>query len=259
MKYCLNMRLSSKYLEKADEIKINSRDCGSIPEVIDKYPDKDIILQIKDNDKIDWKELYRYNILSKNHLILCLSNTELFSVAKESGIRYYCGYPVENFYELRALEDAGVCYIRVGMGLFFNMNYLKDIKTELRAVPNVAYIDGLKREDGVCGQWIRPEDLALYEPYITAVEFEGCLPEKEEALYRIYAEQHVWPGELGMIIENLNHLCVNRMIDSNVTNVRLSCGQKCQKTGNCKICYRAFELANTEKIKDYVSGEKTPL
>ena len=46
-------------------------------------------------------------------------------------------------------------------------------------MPNVAYYAFIPREDGVCGSWIRPEDLNLYEPFIDVIEFEDCDVKKE--------------------------------------------------------------------------------
>lgn len=37
-------------------------------------------------------------------------------------------------------------------------------------------------------------------------------------------EQKSWPGDLGRIITNLNYLGVNRMIPSELSEKRMSCG-----------------------------------
>ena len=257
MKFCLHSRLESEYLQKADEIKVDTRDYKSIPDLFEKYPDKDIILELFHKEDKDWNELRRFGILSKGHLILCLDNPDDFPKAREVGIRYYLGYPVQTMYELNALVKNEVCYINIGTPLFFTMEDMKKIEVPLRCVPNVAFTDGLIREDGVCGQWIRPEDLDMYSPMIDAVEFNYVKPDKEQALYRIYAEQKEWPGDLGMIIENLNHIGVNRMISKDVTIARMNCRQKCQNVnGTCRICYRALDLADPERILDYQNNKK---
>lgn len=82
----------------------------------------------------------------------------------------------------------GACYVRLDAPLFFDLPNVKKIGIPIRAVPNVAYNDGLDRTDGVCGTWIRPEDLEAYGEYIDAVEFEDSDLKKEQAMYRIYAE-----------------------------------------------------------------------
>ena len=61
-----------------------------------------------------------------------------------------------------------------------------------------------------------------------------------------------------MIIENLNYLGTNRMISKDVTIARMNCRQKCQNVnGTCRICYRALDLANPDRITEYVNSEKT--
>lgn len=260
MKFCLHSRLEAEYLKKADEIKVDTRDYKSVPDLFEKYPDTDIILELFHKEDKNWEELRRWNILSRGHLILCLDNPEDFPKARETGAKYYLGYPVASMYEANALKANGVCYIVIGMPLFFNMNDVASLEVDCRCVPNVAYYDGIIREDGVCGQWIRPEDLEMYSPMIDVVEFNFVKPDKEQALFRIYAEQKEWPGELGMIIENLNHLGVNRMISRDVTIARMNCHQKCQgANGTCRICSRALLLADPERIKEYKLSEKTTL
>lgn len=256
MKFCLHSRVSGNYLAKADEIKVDTRDYAIVPDLFEKYPDKEIILELFHKDDIDWNELRRWGILSKGRLVLCLDKPEDMRKAQEIGVRYYLGYPVTNYYELRALLAYEVSYIVVGMPIFFEIDKLKTLNTKIRCVPNVAYIDGLWREDGVCGQWIRPEDLDLYEEAFDVIEFSHVKAEKEEALFRIYAEQHVWPGELGMIIENLNYIGENRMLPRELTEKRLNCGQRCQSGGACQICYRSLQLADPERIKAYVEETK---
>ena len=254
MKYCLNSRQDSAYLQKADEIKVEYRDKDSIPTIIERYPGKRIILMCYFNEVLDWKEIKKWNILSRNNFMLCLSSVAYAKDCKENNIPFYMGYPVKTYYELRALKDLGVSYVRLGEPLFFEMDVIKTFGIPVRAIPNVAYIDGLPREDGVCGTWIRPEDLDLYEDYVEVIEFEDADMKKEQAMFRIYAEQKNWPGDLSMIITNLNHIGLNRIIVPNIAEKRLICGQRCQKSSNCKLCYRALTLAVPEKIKDYMEA-----
>ena len=50
MKVCLSNRQSAEYLAYADEIKFDMRDRNSILDVIEKYPDKTIILKVNTLD-----------------------------------------------------------------------------------------------------------------------------------------------------------------------------------------------------------------
>ena len=254
MKYCLSNRQETSYLNKADEIKVEFRDRDIISDLIEQYPEKDIILMVYYNEIVDWKKIEQWNILSQGHFILCLSLISDAEECKERNIPFYFGYPVKTYYELRAMKELGVRYVRLGEPLFFEMDMIKSFGIPVRAVPNVAYIDGFPRADGVCGTWIRPEDLDLYEGYIETIEFEDAEIKREQALFRIYSEQKHWPGDLNMIITNLNYEGLNRIIVPHMAEHRLNCGQRCQKTSNCKLCYRALSLAIPEPIREYMEA-----
>lgn len=254
MKYCLNSRQEAAYLQKADEIKVEFRDRDIISDLIEKYPGKDIILMCYYNEITDWKKIEQWNILSRQHFIMCLSSISDAQECKARNIPFYFGYPVKTYYELRAMKDLGVRYVRLGEPLFFEMDMVRSIGVPVRAIPNIAYIDGFPRKDGVCGTWIRPEDLYLYDDYVETIEFEDTDVKREQALYRIYAEQKNWPGDLNLIITNLQYEGLNRIIVPDMAEKRLNCGQRCQKTSNCKLCYRALSLAMPDKIRDYMEA-----
>ena len=187
-------------------------------------------------------------MLAKDKFIIALSSMRDIAFCTEHEVDWYAGFPVKTFYELNALKTLGACYVRLGEPLFFMMDKVSKFEIPIRAVPNVAYVDGLFRDDGVCGTWIRPEDLDAYAPYISTIEFEDVdKQEKEQALYRVYMEQKRWPGTLGLIVSNFNYPGVNRMIPPDLVEKRLNCGQRCQETGHCKICYRMFDLAEPER------------
>lgn len=257
MKYCLSNRQTDEYLVKADEIKVEYRDKEIVPDLIEKYSDKTIILSIAQETVLDWSVLSSWNKVSENRLILCVNNINDGLLAKQHEIQFYLGYPVDTMFEALALVDLGVCYIRIGSPLFFNMKAVKSLGVPIRAVPNVAYVDGLIRKNGLYGQWIRPEDVETYEPYITVLEFEDCDIRKEQALYRIYAQDKRWPGQLNMIITNLGIEGLNRMIMPEVGQYRLNCQQACLYGKPCKICENAFILASKELIEDYTENKKS--
>ena len=252
MKYCLSSRNQSGYLTKADEIKVEYRDRKEIPDLFEKYPEATIILQcFFYEEDLEWDNIKLWNNLSQGKFMLALGNIDDAQECKKLGIPFYYGFPIKTFYELHALARLGVSYVRLAEPIFFEMDKVKNIGIPVRAVANVAYNDGLPREDGVCGTWIRPEDVPTYEPYVSVIEFEDCDPRKERALYRLYAEKNHWPGDLGMIISNFNHLGVNRMILPEVAEKRLNCGHRCQEGAACRICYRALLLADPEKMAEY--------
>ncbi len=254
MKYCLSCRQSPAYLEKADQIKVDFRDRNIIPDLAEKYPDKDIILVQHYGEVLEYKDLTTWKILTKDHLIVCLTQLSYVPELKENEIPWYWGYPISSYYQLHAIKDMGACYVRLDAPLFFDLPNVKKVGVPIRIVPNVAYTDGLDRIDGVCGTWVRPEDMNAYAEYVDAVEFEDCDQKKEQAMYRIYAEDKNWPTDLGLLITNLNHIGTNRMIRSDASQSRIDCGQRCQENNSCRLCYRMLDIANPDMVKKYVNG-----
>lgn len=257
---CLSARQEDKYLRNAKEIKFEYRDRKAIPDYAEKYPEATIILTFTPGniEIIDWTEIKNYNILCKEKFIFGIYKITDAEKCKELGIKFYFGYPITSYYELFSIIKMEPAYIRLGAPLFFEIEKIHSAcKIPIRAVPNVCYIDGLPRENGINGTWIRPEDYDIYEEYISIYEFEDCDLQKERALYRIYMEEKKWPGEFNLLFTNFNYDGVNRMILPDMTKQRLNCGQRCATlNGNCRICYRLIDLANPEKIKKYVDDIK---
>ena len=260
MKFSLSSRQTSEYLNKADEIKVQWRDRNIIPDLFEKYPNATVNLcrYFQDSEKeIDWQQLDNFNILGQGRFILGLTLTNEMIEAESRGYNFYYLAAVRTFQELNELRDFGVCRIRLGAPLFFQMDIVRKVYSgPIYAIANMASNDSIfEHSNGVTGLWIRPEDVSIYEPYIDLIEFIGD-QKQEQALYRIYAEQHTWPGELSMVVQDLNYSCTNRMIPPSLAETRLNCGQRCQEGGACRICYRMFDLADPEKIRNYLEAMK---
>ena len=258
MKYCLSSRQKYEYLKKADSIKVAFRDRNIIPDLIEKYPNAEIVVVIhrEKDEKFTWGEMKRWGILAQGRLVCCLQALTDVEECKKANLAFYWGYPVNNYYDLRALRDLGVAYVRLDAPLFFEMDEVKKFGIPVRAVPNVAHLGDIPNKNGIFGTWIRPDDIELYEDYVAVCEFEDCDIDKEGALYRIYAEQKVWGGPLSMIVSHLQSPAENHLISQEAIKLRLNCGQKCQKTAKCHICERALRLADSEKLKDYLKAVK---
>ena len=261
MKVCLRAFQDKEYLDKADEIKVIWEKRDIIPEIFEQYPkEKMVVLECLENElsEEEWEKLRLYNGLSRGMLKICCSNWRLF---KDSGIPFYVGYPVYDLYTAEGLARAGATEIRAGGPLIFDLKGLRkclaSTGTKIRVVPNVAYIDGLPRTDGVLGGWIRPEDLPNYEEYIDIIEFDDVDNKaKEQVLYRLYIEEHEWLGELRDLVTNLNYPGLNRMIPQSMSVLRVNCKQECMRGSSCKMCYRMLLLANPDlytKLKDKIN------
>lgn len=254
MKYSLHLRTSApKYLHKADEIMVEYRDRRAIPDYAKKYPTAQIALEVTPDTPWEISEIKDYYILAKNNLILCLPDIkdERIPELVDAGIPFFWGYTITTFAELQALILAGASEVRIGAPLFFECDKLKKFNIVKRVCANVAHEGYLPFMDGIIGSWIRPEDLSMYEDTFDIIEFADCKENKEEALYRIYAEQKNWPGRVDIIITNITTDAYNRMIPEEFATARKNCGQRCASGGACRICYRLLHLAVPELIKDY--------
>lgn len=257
MKVCLSSRNTVEYLLKADEIKVQYKDHEIIPNLIERYPKATIILDLNkqyefnETDETSWADIIMYNDLAKNNFICCTETLFQMNYCKENNLKFYYGFPINSFYELQSLKKLGVCYLRLAPPLTHMLPDVAKLEIPIRAVPNICYQDYLPHQNGIHGQWIRPEDLHIYELYIDTIEFEDCNEIKEQALYRIYMEEHEWPGDFDMLFTNFNHPGVNRMIEPIVGRTRMSCGQRCEQNGSCHLCDISVQLADPEMWEEY--------
>ena len=79
MKYCLSARQPKTILKKADEIKIELRDFKAIPEYIEDYPDKTLILEFVNElpEDFNWEEIQAYADKMNGNFICALSDLSL--------------------------------------------------------------------------------------------------------------------------------------------------------------------------------------
>lgn len=255
MKYSLSSRQKPEYLNLCDEITVQYNDRNIIYDLTQKYLGKPINLERWPwhmEDKIDWKEMERFNTVG-NILFGTSSIPELIT-AKELGFKAYFLMPISTFHELKYLvNNIGVNAVILNEPLFFDMDAVAEFGVPVRAIANCANPVGLPYPDGVIGTWIRPEDVEAYEPYIDTIKFKSDTLDEERALYRIYAQQKKWPGDLGFIVKDLNYPGVNRMFPPDIAKARLNCRQNCTRNGACRLCYRSLELANPNLFRDYLN------
>lgn len=258
MNFCLVNHQEKAYLQQAQEIKVYYKDRKGIPDIHEEYPTATIILQIPPNVMdYDLNEIKDYKILTHNQLIVCLPNINHTEIAwfQEQEIPYYWGFQINTAYELNALATLKPRFVRVGAPLFFDQKTIAAAGIPVRATPNIAHYGYFPYKDGVNGTWIRPEDLDKYTT-IESVEFEDCDLAKERALFRIYAIQKQYPGDLAHVVSNLgDQHPTNRMIPPECVEARLNCRQRCESGSPCRLCWRYFSLANPELMAYLVESK----
>ena len=251
MEYSLNSRVSPRFLIKADEIKVDFRDRATIPDLIQKYLNKRILL-LPGTEPFDWEEIRRYNMMCHQNFVLCVNSLNDARTAKELEIKFMLSMEATSYWELEGLEELGAEYAYVGIPLFFDLPHSLDFEIKLRAVPTVSYNHILPRENGIFGQWIRPEDVDEYEPFIQVLEFEPCLVKREETLFKVYAEDKKWNTRLDILVEDLGSDAINRLIDPTLVEKRIACRQRCKNGGSCRLCETVLKLANPNLITRHI-------
>lgn len=165
-------------MRQADEIRIASRDYKQIYDLIDLYPNATLILNYIPSPEIE-KVVREVVILAKNRLILSLFSLDQVEFCKELNIPFFMARPVTTLEQVRTLKELGVCYVILDNEVIHKLHEVKIINVPVRAIPNISFLDELPRENGINGNWIRPEDIDAYSLYITTIEF-GTQPEKRE-------------------------------------------------------------------------------
>ena len=253
MNYCLSSQVNKEYYIKAQEIRIKYKELNKLLDIYEINSNLSIILTITSQQKneIKWEEIDKYNKMWQNKIIIETDSFDIMDACKLFNIKYFYGIPVNNFYDLKALIDYGCCDVKIDAPLTHMLDKLKNFDITIRMSPNIAYYAYIPKENGVIGSWVRPEDVELYEEYIDVFEFEDCDVHKEEALYRIYAEQKSYPSNLNNLITNLNYDASGKLVLPDFGKIRMFCGQKCANGFSCRACYRILDLANNEKIRNF--------
>lgn len=171
-------------------------------------------------------------------------------------IPFLFGSYIDTFDKLTAAKEAGASEALVGGPIFFEIIRVHAVGIPVRLTVNKAITDVFPHKDGICGSYVRPEDLYQYEKYVSVVEFQHETLEQEQAYFDIYADKKAWPGPVHMIIADVGETtAVNRMIPPDFAERRMTCGQRCKRGNSCSICYRYFRLANPELLREYAERD----
>lgn len=247
MKYMMSIKQPITELRNADELHVNYDEIGRIYDLIGENIIVDIYIYITKMQDVDWDELQKIKTLITAPITLVFENTLLIPEAKQHGYRAFWLYPVTTYQEIEGLINLGVDEILIDAPLYFDLPVVKTLcqNIELRLIANQCFNKYLPLKNGICGTYIRPEDIKLYEQYINHIEFYSDNLQQELALIKVY-KQGVWNGNLNLLLTNLNYNIDNRAINTNeFAEHRLSCGQRCKKNNICHYCKTLFESINT--------------
>jgi hypothetical protein len=260
MRYCVSGRQPYSVLKKADEIKVNYIDRERIFDFVENIPNKTIILDVP-GDEAEWETWAMYGE-KFNEFYIALHNLKRYEEFAGHGVKWYWPYPITSYYELNKIIALKPSYLMIGPPLSFDLERVRALAyadgdatpIPLRMVCNNAkpdYLPKVPGQDGVCGQWVRPEDAAHYEFAVQCFEFENVDLKQEETLLAIYKENQTWPGNLNLIIQNLNFNVDNRVVPIDMVAARTNCGQRCFSTSSCKLCISALKFADQLRKEKY--------
>ncbi len=255
MRYCVNGRQPYSVIKRADEVKFNYNDKDRILDLVEKYPDKTVILDVP-NHEGDWKLWQMYSEKFEEFYI-ALHDLSRVSEFNEAGIKWYWPYPITTYYELEMIVNLHPSYLMIGPPLSFDLDKIvphtydecKPDSAEpipLRMVVNVAHPAYLPDNGthGMCGQWVRPEDASLYATRIRCFEFDEVDLKQEETLLHVYKENKSWPGNLNLLIKRFGFNVDNRAIPEELGERRMTCGQRCWSSSGCRLCVSAMNFAD---------------
>lgn len=249
-----------EYLDKADEIKVSWSNINYIPELKKTYSHTRILLKMEANhpylDGPDWEYVEMLNRMCGDAFWFEVLSDDQVEYCAKKNINCLLSGAFSSFYELLRATKLGVKQVRIAPPLTHYLHCFETLPIEVRVTANEAWTIPGKDWDGLKGGWFRPEDL-YQEEAIDICEFHSDGDDtRERALYRIYAEKHEWPGQLGLIIHNLGSInIVNRLIPDNLHMRRRACGQKCFTGSACHLCEQYAEIATEEfanKVKEIV-------
>lgn len=215
-------------------------DINILYDLIELYPNKKFVIRIPRGAEIIWDELIIFN--TKCNIILAIEDLHLAPVCKKNRLKFFWAYPITSYYELQGVLKLGVSEVLLGAPLYFDLTLsaLKDVN--VRLIANLCYDDYIPRTDGICGTYVRPEDVKAYEPYVDTLEFRTEELSQEATLLEIYKRES-WPGNLNLLLTNLGHNVDNRGIPDEFAPARIQCRQSCMRTNGCHLCETSIKFS----------------
>ena len=152
-----------------------------------------------------------------------MGNIKLANECFLNHLDYYWAFPITTYYELEGIVNQGVCELLIAAPLAFDLERVSKENLPIRVVANLAYDSYIPRVDGIKGFYIRPEDVETYEKYISTIEFVTDDLNKEGTLLHVYKDNKTWPGNLNLLLTNLNFNIDNRSIPDDFGENRMNC------------------------------------
>lgn len=265
MIYCVTRRVPLEYLKKVDEILVPYDDIDSIANLLLVREGKArVVIDTSEREYINWKIVKEYyDLCEPNCCQVIIDNVNAIQHCKNNHIdRYFMSFGFRDFYTMNYYINQGVSAVRLMPPLTHSLNKIRKVVPEDIEVRLIVNATGQENtEDSIYGGWFRPEDLEkdFIQSVVNVIEFYAPRDGKQEsALYRIYAENKAWTGNLLYIIPGLSKYpdMLNNAVLPDFAEKRSICEQRCQKGEKCRYCRTVANLADDNwlhKLKDVVS------
>lgn len=239
--YCVSARQPEIVLKQAEEMLMDYKDINVMYDYIEKYPNIKFVIRIPKDAEVNWDELAGF--AARVNLIIALEDMLQAETLKQLNLKYMWAYPVKTYDELSSLAELGASEVLLGAPLYFELADVARKGMKIRLVANLCDDKMLPHKNGVCGTYVRPEDVNAYEEYVTTLEFRTDSIKREAALFDIYHNKKVWPGNLNLLLDNFGVHVDNRGIQGNFAKMRMNCGQRCKKANRCHFCDTTIRLS----------------
>lgn len=268
MKYCSPYFKNYKYMAEIDEIIVPyaREDLTFIENVLknEKLLNGVVIVEVLDmNDFYQYKCLNIFKALKKSgNLDFKLkfekynkTMEDMFEELKKEEIPFFFQTHATSLDIFHGLMELGVSDIYIVEELGFSLSKLGQIASA-KGISIRVYADicqsSWEGADPLKSFFIRPEDVPAYEPYVDVIEFYTKDFSRAEVLYRAYAQDKKWFGDLKYLITGLDVEVDSRRILPIFGEIRTKCEKRCMKGGDCSICSRIVDVSKILEEKNFI-------
>lgn len=266
MKYCVPYNKFSKAVKTAEEITIQYDSRNLDMSFLEQYQNKKIIFCLDMSDEEACQEIEKIKTIKEhftNLKIAILLNSyknyeKTILKIKDFQIDFFTKDRVNNWDIFMGLINFGVSDIYIVENLGFELDKISKVASKnnvaIRVFPNVAQ-SAYEDTPALKKFFIRPEDINFYSKYVDVFEIFGD-SKYIDVLYKIYANDKKWYGQLKEIIIGFSDELKSPCILKNFAEIRSRCGKKCIKGSNCRFCERIQEVSKVLDEKGLVLKNK---
>lgn len=269
MKYCVPYLKKFKYKDKVDEFMVDCTEGRNLSIFKQLSSDKskfqphqrfNLMFDVKDFDeKKDIKQAIalkqskpevNFSIVFKD---FSKGYINVYEELKANEIPYFFLTRVKSKDEFCGLIEMGVSDIYIVEEMGFILNLLGPLAhaagVSIRVFANICQSSWYNTTPEK-SFFIRPEGVPVYTPYVDVIEFFGD-NNVQEVMYKAYAIDKKWFGNLREIIIGLDKDIDSRSLPASFELKRIRCGKQCVIGGKCSMCDRWVELSKTYSEKGF--------